>query len=129
MRVKICGITRLEDALVAAESGAWAVGFVFYRKSPRFIEPEHARKIVDALPRTLEKVGVFVNESVDEMERIARVAGLTRLQLHGDESPATCAGLSLPVVKVFSDAVLPDLKSYAKLSAFMLDAHAPEGVW
>jgi len=82
--VKICGITNLEDALTAVEAGANALGFVFYEKSPRKVDPDTVREIVDALPTEVEKVGVFVNESSDHMESVAERAGLTAIQLHLD---------------------------------------------
>jgi phosphoribosylanthranilate isomerase len=94
MFIKVCGITNLEDALCAAESGADALGFNFYRRSPRYIEPEEARRIVERLPPAVMSVGVFVNENgPDEVERISDAAGLTAVQLHGDESPEYCRAL------------------------------------
>jgi phosphoribosylanthranilate isomerase len=84
--IKICGITNLDDALAAIDAGANALGFVFYPKSPRYITAEAARAIVDELPQTIEKVGVFVNEGVETVSAIARQVGLTSVQLHGDES-------------------------------------------
>jgi phosphoribosylanthranilate isomerase len=83
--VKICGTTNLDDALAAVEAGANAVGFVFYAKSPRSISAEAARSIICRLPRHIEKVGVFVNEKVDRITEIVNHAGLTVVQLHGDE--------------------------------------------
>src|ERR1700726_4259672 len=83
--VKICGTTNLEDALTAVEAGADAVGFVFYEKSPRKIDVEAAREIVERLPESVEKVGVFVNESPERVSAIAEEVGLTAVQLHGDE--------------------------------------------
>jgi phosphoribosylanthranilate isomerase len=82
--VKICGITNVEDALTAVEAGADAVGFVFYEKSPRNVDPETVRGIVETLPTEIEKVGVFVGESPDHMEGVAEKAGLTAIQLHVD---------------------------------------------
>lgn len=82
--VKICGITNLEDALVAVEAGADALGFVFYEKSPRKIGPEQVRSISDAIPKYVEKIGVFVNEGELQMESAANQAGLTGSQLHTD---------------------------------------------
>ena len=83
--VKICGITNLEDALRAVESGASALGFNFYSRSPRYITPQAAADIVSKLPAGVTKVGVFVNA---ETEETARIAGLDVVQLHGDESPS-----------------------------------------
>jgi phosphoribosylanthranilate isomerase len=83
--IKICGTTNLEDALTAVNAGADALGFVFYDKSPRKIDPEAAREIVAKLPERVEKVGVFVNESAEKIASIADEAGLTAVQLHGEQ--------------------------------------------
>jgi phosphoribosylanthranilate isomerase len=84
--IKICGTTNLEDALTAVNAGADALGFVFYEKSPRKIDPESAREIVAKLPPNIEKVGVFVNEPVEKILHTVAQAGLTAVQLHGIES-------------------------------------------
>lgn len=84
--IKICGITNLDDGLAAADAGANALGFVFYPKSPRCISPETARSIVAKLPKEVEKVGVFVNETVDHVRTTVKDVGLTAVQLHGEES-------------------------------------------
>jgi phosphoribosylanthranilate isomerase len=84
--IKICGTTNLDDALTAVDAGADALGFVFYEKSPRKINPESAREIVKNLPSKIEKVGVFVNESVETILDTAAQTGLTAAQLHGFES-------------------------------------------
>jgi hypothetical protein len=84
--IKICGITNLDDALAAAEAGANALGFVFYPKSSRYVTLETARSIVAKVPQQIEKVGVFVNETVDHVRDTAKQVGLTALQLHGEES-------------------------------------------
>ena len=105
--VKICGITNLEDALVAVDAGADALGFNFYKRSPRYITPPHAREIIQQLPDSMLKVGVFVNEATPEIVRnIAEEAGLTALQLHGDESPDYSHELAArhDVIKVFAVA-------------------------
>jgi len=83
--VKICGMTNLEDALVAVDAGADAVGFVFYEKSPRCVTVETAREICEKLPESVEKVGVFVNESPKRVSEIADRTRLTAVQFHGDE--------------------------------------------
>jgi len=83
--VKICGITNLEDAQLAVEAGADAVGFVFYEKSPRYVTPEKAREICEKVPGRVEKVGVFVNKPPEELAVVADNVGLSAVQLHGDE--------------------------------------------
>jgi len=90
---KICGITNLEDALTAVDAGADALGFVFYESSPRRIDPEAARKIVKELPEMIEKVGVFVNQSEESICVLADAAGLTAVQLHGDNEDPHVADL------------------------------------
>jgi len=84
--IKICGITNLDDALAAADAGANALGFVFYPQSPRHVSLATARSIVAKVPQKIEKVGVFVNQTVDHVRDSAKQAGLTAVQLHGDES-------------------------------------------
>jgi phosphoribosylanthranilate isomerase len=122
--VKICGITNLEDALVAVEAGADALGFNFYRPSPRYISPAAAREITAALPEQILKVGVFVNEDQASVVEIARTAGINALQLHGDESPAYCAALEgWYVIKVFSQKNLTDRTPVDyNVAAVMVDA-------
>ena len=84
MRVKICGITNLEDALNAIEAGADALGFVFYPKSPRYISPENAKEIIKKLPPFIEKVALFVNETPDFIRTTSLAAGCTLSQIHFD---------------------------------------------
>src|SRR5712692_4511060 len=84
--IKICGITNLDDALDATDAGANALGFVFYRKSPRHVTLETACSIVAKVPQRIDRVGVFVNESMDQVRDAVKQAGLTAVQLHGDES-------------------------------------------
>jgi phosphoribosylanthranilate isomerase len=98
--VKICGITRLDDALLAAELGAMAVGFVFYPKSPRCMQTESVRRISEQLPPSLARVGVFVNPDPEILRIIAADAQLTHVQLCGEEGPVFCMGSPLPVIKV-----------------------------
>jgi phosphoribosylanthranilate isomerase len=97
--VKICGITKPEDALCAVEAGADALGFVFWHMSPRKVEPARAAEIARALPRSVLRIGVFVDTPGDEMARIADEVGLDMLQLHGEEPPEALAGLPRRVIK------------------------------
>ena len=124
--IKICGITNLADALAAVEAGSDALGFNFYRPSPRYIEPAAARKIIGQLPTEILKVGVFVNAPTPEsVKDIAREAGVDAVQLHGDESPDYCLALGdMYVIKVLAagnDFDFDRVLSY-KVSALMLDA-------
>ncbi|HEY6246311.1 MAG TPA: phosphoribosylanthranilate isomerase [Pyrinomonadaceae bacterium] len=101
--VKICGITNLEDALCAVDAGAGALGFNFYLPSPRYIDPVNARRIIEKLPKNVLTVGVFVNEEPERLKSIATEAGVSALQLHGDESAGYCAELKdWYVIKAFS---------------------------
>ncbi len=103
-RVKICGITNEADALKAARLGAWAVGFIFYKKSPRFISPFKAKKIIESLPPFVTPVAVFVDQSFGAMRDIIKHTGIRVVQLHGNEDSNTCQRLrrdQLKVIKVF----------------------------
>jgi len=127
-RVKICGLTRLEDALAAARLGADALGFNFWPGSKRFIAPAAARAIIRALPPFVTTVGVLVDPSHDEAVAAAAVSGVQVLQLHGDESPELCAHLPLPVLKgirVSGPAALALLGRYLGVAGFLLDAATP----
>jgi phosphoribosylanthranilate isomerase len=114
--VKICGMTNLEDALVAVEAGADAVGFVFYEKSPRWVSVEKAREIVEKLPAGVEKVGVFVNQIEDALCDVADRAGLTAIQMHGDKEDPHVADLIV--------AKRPKLKVLAAIS---MSLESPDG--
>ena len=132
-RVKICGITNVEDARFAVEMGADALGFNFYKKSPRVITPERVRDIVSELPPFVTAVGVFVNERRETIERIANVASLGALQLHGDETPEFCKEFSRPVVRVLrvgETLVAGQIEPYAEagVTTFLLDK-AKEGFY
>jgi len=102
IKVKICGITNLEDALAALFSGANALGFVFYKKSPRYISPLKARNISRILPKKISRVGVFVDEDARTVKKLARFCGLDMLQFHGRETPAYCRKFKgYKVIKAF----------------------------
>ena len=105
MRVKICGITNLKDALHAVECGADALGFVFYNKSPRYITPAAAKRIIDQLPPFVERVGLFVNEGVETIETVSRYCDMSRAQIHFDVDEESLDAISLqtlPVVRAKS---------------------------
>ena len=100
-RIKVCGITRPEDAMAAVEAGVDGLGFIFVEKSPRNIDPEQALEIIRLLPPFVDAVGVFVDAEATVVEEIAHYCRLTLVQLHGDESPRYCRDLPLPVLKAF----------------------------
>jgi len=117
--IKICGITSLDDAHAAVAAGADALGFNFYKPSPRYITPESAREIIDTLPDSILTVGVFVNEeSPETVSAIADRSGIKAVQLHGDESPEYCRALN-PVIKNFSVSTSFDID---QISAYEVDA-------
>jgi phosphoribosylanthranilate isomerase len=99
MFLKICGMTRLEDARHAVAHGATALGFVFWPRSPRHIAPARAAEIIAALPAGVTTVGVFVNESVDTIRGVIGETGITAVQLHGEEPPSFGAALGVPILK------------------------------
>ena len=119
IKVKICGITNLFDALVSARSGCDALGFVFYRKSPRYIEPEKAKAIISQLPPHIIKIGVFVNARENNIKRIAKVCSLDMLQFHGNESPEFCLRFKKNrVIKAFRVRGKLDRKKILKYKPF-----------
>lgn len=99
MNIKICGITNYEDAKAAVKLGVDMLGFIFYKKSPRYIKPEDARDIIKQLPDNIESVGVFVNEDYHELKKAKEIAGFETYQLHGDETPEFCSGLKGNYIK------------------------------
>ncbi|GIN89292.1 N-(5'-phosphoribosyl)anthranilate isomerase [Siminovitchia terrae] len=117
MKVKICGITTIEAAETACQAGADMLGFVFADSSRR-IEPSDAQDIISQLPEHVAAVGVFVNETIEQIHRIAEEAGLDYIQLHGDETPEFCKELLLPVIKAFTIKEENDAK---KLSGYECD--------
>ena len=128
IKVKVCGTTSLKDALFAVESGADALGFIFYKKSPRCISQKEVKDIVAQLPPFVETVGVFVNEASDKVNRIAEQCRLTAVQLHGDESPAFCRRIKRRVIKVFRVLDADSFKGISNydVSGFLLDSYNDE---
>jgi phosphoribosylanthranilate isomerase len=127
VKVKICGITNPEDALVAANAGADALGFIFYEKSPRFISIQAAAAIIPGLPRHLVKVGVFVNAPEDLVVEAVTQCGIELLQFHGNESPDYCGQFGIMSMKAFQIRDQESLVALAdyKTDAWLLDAHLP----
>lgn len=131
IRVKICGITRVEDALAAAAAGADAIGLVFYARSPRAVDVEQARAIIAALPPFVTTVGLFVDMERTELERLLASVPLDLLQFHGDESPEQCEGFNRPYIKALrvkaGDDIAARVDRYPGASGILLDTYV-EGV-
>ena len=125
MKIKICGITNLEDAQNAVALGADAIGFIFTPKSPRYITPDAAEEIAIKMPPFIKLVGVFVNQSKDEIDEIANKAKIDLIQLHGQESPEFCLTLDHQVIKAINIADIVDIQEMSKymgmVSAILLD--------
>lgn len=125
MRIKICGITRIEDALLAAEAGADAIGLVFYAESPRAVSVKQARSIIAALPPFVTTVGLFVNAGRCELSAILDELPLDMLQFHGDEIAADCQGYHRPYLKALrvreGDDIRAQIDSYPDAAGILLD--------
>jgi len=128
-RVKICGITRLQDALDAIDAGADALGFVFYEPSPRYIAPESAASIIAQLPPFVTTTALFVNETEAQVKAIAELTGIDILQFHGDETPEYCRQFTRPYFKALrmspDISVAMEVQRYAESRAILLDAYRP----
>ena len=126
-RVKICGITRPEDGVMTARLGADAIGLVFYPPSPRFVNPEQARRIIMALPPFITTVGLFVNAEPAAVRAVLSVVPLTLLQFHGDEEPDYCAAFGWPYLKAVPMGAGADVYDYeqrfATAAGLLLDSH------
>ncbi len=123
--VKICGLTTVEDAQLAVRLGAAAVGMIFFEASPRCVTPAQAHKIAAGLDSAVTKVGIFVNESPDQVNAVVNEVGLDLVQLSGDESPEDCTRITAPVIKTFH--VAADFDAYRAgqyaVRALLLDTH------
>ncbi|PFH85666.1 phosphoribosylanthranilate isomerase [Bacillus sp. AFS088145] len=126
MKVKICGITDLKTAKCAINAGADAIGFVF-AESKRQIEVSEAKKIIESLPDSVLKIGVFVNETKETLESIYEEVGLTHLQLHGDETPEFCRSLSFPVIKALRVQSEKDVEKIAEYDCDYILVDSPSG--
>lgn len=126
-RVKICGITRVEDALTAVRLGADSLGFVFYEKSPRAIKIHQAWAIFETLPPFITRTGLFVNPTVDEVQEAIRVLKLDLLQFHGNESAEFCDQFDRPYIKAYPMQAETDLTAlaseYASSQGLLLDTY------
>lgn len=125
MLVKICGITCEQDAYEAVDAGAGALGFIFFKRSPRFISPDAAQRIIQTLPESILPIGVFVNAKREELMHVIHQSGIRCLQLHGDETPEDVQDAPLPVWKGFrvgGDFKIQALANYPA-AAYVLDAH------
>ena len=128
-RVKICGITRLEDALAAIEAGADALGFVFYPPSSRYVEPAVAEVIINQLPPFVTTVALFVDESPEQVRAVIDQTGIDLLQFHGDESPDYCDQFNHPYFKALRMSpdidVVAETERFVTARAVLLDAYRP----
>ena len=128
-RVKICGITNLDDALSAVKSGCDALGFVFYAKSPRAVTPEQAAEIISNVPAFVTSVALFVNESSEVVNQVIAKTDIDLLQFHGDESAEFCSSFSRPYIKALRMKPELDLttqfETYASSQGILLDAYTP----
>jgi phosphoribosylanthranilate isomerase len=123
MFLKICGITSEADGRHAARAGATAIGFVFWARCPRYVEPDRAAAIAAALPEEVARVGVFVDASVDRIREVAREDGLTTVQLHGHEAPAYVDALELPILRAARvEDIGVSLRGWPGDTTFLLDA-------
>ena len=126
MFVKICGITRVADAVHAVEQGATALGFVFWPRSPRYISPDRAGLIIEELPPGVTTVGVFVNEPVESIGKSVAASGVTTIQLHGDEVFQDVAGLDRPLFRSVTVSDTDDAyRQWPAGTTFLLDAADP----
>lgn len=129
VRTKICGITRVEDALIAAQAGVDAIGLVFYAKSPRAVSVKQAQEIIAALPPFVSTVGLFVNASRAEVNAVLSQVALDVLQFHGDETPAECEGFARPYFRALRMQPGVDIahlaEQYSSAQGILLDAWVP----
>ncbi|MGK7879000.1 MAG: phosphoribosylanthranilate isomerase [Crocosphaera sp.] len=135
MRVKICGITQAQQGQAIAELGATALGFICVERSPRYINSQQIQEIIEFLPTSIDRIGVFANASLTEIEGVLKVAKLTAIQLHGDEKPEFCAQVKqlwpdLEIIKAFrikTVASLQNIPQYVEaIDTLLLDAYDPQ---
>ena len=127
-KIKICGITNIQDAMAAVNLGADALGFVFYKESKRYINPSNAFEITKMLPPFVKKIGVFTNEDQSSIKDITAEVNLDLLQIHGDETPEYCTRLESPYIKAFrlkDEAAISEINDY-NTNYFLFDAYSKD---
>jgi phosphoribosylanthranilate isomerase len=126
IKIKVCGLTNVDDTLKAAYYGAWAVGFIFTKKSPRYVSPSKARKIIDALPPFVTPVGVFVDQSERAVRDICKFTTINTVQFHGEETPQYCKRFKdMKVIKAFriGEFFPSDMINNYKVDGFLFDTY------
>ena len=125
-KIKICGITNMEDAQVAADFGADALGFIFYKESKRYVDPQVAMSIISSLPPFITTVGVFVNQELDEISQIKETTGIQVVQLHGDETPEFVSSIPFNAIKAIRVKDKSDLDKVAQYAgqAILFDTYS-----
>jgi phosphoribosylanthranilate isomerase len=123
MRVKICGITSYEDAMLAIDAGADALGFIFYEKSPRYVSVEKATEIIDQLPPFIEKVGLFVNETAQTINATVKQAGITLIQLHFETDTSLRTALNYPYIQVIRAQSAQEISKLDPSHYYLVDAY------
>ncbi len=128
MKIKICGITNFEDALLCESSGADALGFIFYKNSKRYIDPEDAKQIIERLSPFTAKIGVFVNETPEFINNTASEIKLNAVQLHGEENPEVILDIYFPVIKAFriNGSFDYSLLNRYESASFLLDSYSAD---
>lgn len=128
VKVKVCGITNIDDAKLCVDCGADALGFIFYKESKRYIEPDEAKKIIDKLPFFVLKVGVFVNENFENVNSTAKNIGLNAVQLHGNENLDYCGKINYPVIKAIrvDEKLNENLEKYSNYTILLDSKDARE---
>ncbi len=128
-RIKVCGITRLEDALVATKFGVDALGFVFYEKSPRYVSIEQAAIICQSVPPFVTKVALFVNADERKVREIIDSVHIDLLQFHGDESPAYCESFNMPYIKAIRaknrENIIDEITAHRNAIGVLVDSYVP----
>ena len=129
-QIKICGLTRKEDVAAAVSLNVQALGFVFYAQSPRYVSPQQAQELIQSIPPSIAKVGLFVNATAEQVGQVLAVAEIDLLQFHGEETPEYCRQFGLMSMKAFRIRDAESLKELPKYptEAWLLDAYSAENL-